>query len=69
VTIHEHFAAYHAAIAADAAWSAELLRRFGKRAGDVRYTKQGEGEPGSTLRRLYVAWVNAERVRQEGVSA
>ncbi len=35
---------------ADNAWSAELGRLFGKRAGDVRYTKQGKGEPGSVLR-------------------
>ena len=39
----------------DDAWSAELQRRFGKRAGDVRYTLQGKGEPGSVLRLLYDA--------------
>jgi hypothetical protein len=49
-----------AAQAADDAYSAELRRRFGKRAGDVRYTALGEGEPGSKLRRLFDAWDNAQ---------
>ena len=53
--------AYRAAIAADDAYSAELRRLFGKRAGDVRYTKAGEGEPGSDLNRLYLAWTEANR--------
>jgi len=39
----------------DKAWSAELQRLFGKRAGDVRYLAQGYGEPGSELRRLHDA--------------
>lgn len=39
--------------AADDAWSAELTRSFGKKAGDVRYTPAGEGEPGSALRLAY----------------
>ena len=53
--------AYHAAIAADEAWSAELRRLFGAKAGDVRYTKRGEGEPGSELRRLHDAKIAADR--------
>lgn len=32
---------YRAFLAADAAWSSELQRLFGRKAGDVRYTKQG----------------------------
>jgi hypothetical protein len=44
--------AYQRAHEADDAWSKELQRLFGKRAGDVRYTKKGEGAPGSKLRRL-----------------
>jgi hypothetical protein len=61
--------AYHAAIAADDAWSAELRRLFGSSAGNVRYTKRGEGEPGSELRRLYEAKVAADRaLRGESVA-
>jgi hypothetical protein len=45
--------------AADDAWGDELRRLFGKRAGDVRYTVQGKGEAGSTLRGLHDAQVAA----------
>lgn len=45
--------AYRAAQAADEAWSNELRRLFGKKAGDVRYTSRGAGAPGSKLRRLH----------------
>lgn len=52
-------AAFHAAIedfgAADAAWSVELSRTFGSRAGDARYTPEGRGEPGSALADAYEA--------------
>jgi hypothetical protein len=44
-----------AAQVTDDAWGAELRKLFGKRAGDVRYTSQGKGEPDSTLRQLYEA--------------
>ena len=37
------------------AWTDELRRLFGKRAGDVRYTSQGRGEPGMDLNRLWIA--------------
>lgn len=54
---------------ADDAWSIELQRLFGKRAGDVRYTRQGEGELGSELRRLYecrtFAMMQWEMARQD----
>jgi hypothetical protein len=43
------------ALETDQAWSAELQRLFGKRAGDVRYTKQGKGAPGTALRAIYEA--------------
>lgn len=49
-------AKWRAAMDADNAWSAELQRQFGKRAGDVRYTSVGEGAKGSTLRTLYDAF-------------
>lgn len=40
---------------ADDAWGAKLRQLFGKRAGDVRYSPQGKGDPGSVLRALYEA--------------
>ena len=54
------FETYRAALAADDAYGAELRRVFGLRAGDVRYTKQGNGEQGSTLRALYAAKIAAD---------
>jgi hypothetical protein len=41
------------ALQADFAWSKALADIFGNRAGDVRYTKEGEGKPGTVLRNLY----------------
>ena len=41
------------AYAADAAWSAELVRLFGKQACYKRYTAEGKGAEGSKLRRLH----------------
>jgi len=59
-------AAYRAAMDADDAWSAELRRRFGKNAGDVRYTAKGKGPTGSNLRRLHDAKIAADaRLRGE----
>jgi hypothetical protein len=46
---------HKAALATDNAWSAELCKAFGKRAGDVRYTVEGQGRPGSALRAAYEA--------------
>ena len=40
---------------ADDAWQAELVRLFGKQAGDKRYAAEGKGAEGSELRRLYEA--------------
>lgn len=50
---------YVDACAADTAWQAELVRLFGKRAGDVRYTSEGRGDPGSVLRSLHDEFVRA----------
>jgi hypothetical protein len=47
---------YKDACKADDAWSAELVKLYGKRAGDMRYTKEGKGSEGSELRRLHDAW-------------
>lgn len=47
---------YQEAKDADDAWHAELVKQFGKQAGDKRYTKEGKGEAGTELRRLYEAW-------------
>lgn len=49
------FEAHYAFQDADDAWSRELQRLFGKRAGDVRYTDAGKGAPGSVLRSLHDA--------------
>ncbi len=46
---------HRAALATDDAWQAELVRCFGKQAGDVRYAKAGKGEPGTPLRAAYEA--------------
>lgn len=53
------FADYYAAIAADNAWMAELVRLYGpSHASHIRYTKRGQGEPGSTLNALYLDFYN-----------
>ena len=46
-------ATYNEAIRADDAWSAEGRRLFGARWGDVRYTREAHGEPGTLLADLY----------------
>jgi hypothetical protein len=46
--------ALQAALSAETVWAMELRRAFGPLAGTARYTKQGEGEPGSQLRAAYV---------------
>lgn len=50
MTPHEAYANF---LTTDNAWSDELRRRFGKRAGDVRYT--AEGRTGEVLERLHAA--------------
>jgi hypothetical protein len=49
------------------AWSMELKRLFGKRAGDVRYTAQGKGDPGTELRRLYDAREDARKAYGDAI--
>lgn len=49
---------------ADAAWSRELQRVFGKDAGTARYQKQGRGEPGTELRIAY-EWRETARLAYE----
>ena len=44
---------------ADDAWSDELARLFGKKAGDVRYTERGRGDESSRLRQLHSAFRSA----------
>jgi len=53
-------AAYYAALDADNAWQRELVKQFGARAGDVRYTETGQGAEGSTLRKLHDAKLAAD---------
>ena len=48
---------------ADDAWSTELRRLFGKRAGDVRYTEKGRGAPGSKRRKLHDAFAEASEAQ------
>jgi hypothetical protein len=50
---------------ADDAWQAELVRLFGKQAGDKRYSPEGKGAEGSELRRLY----NAKRETSDAYGA
>ena len=59
-------ALYRAAVAADEAYGAELRRLFGKLAGDARYAPEGDGEPGSELRRLRDAKLAADAALEGG---
>lgn len=52
------FALHRAAIKADAAWSTDLHRVFGKDAGDARYDSRGTSTP--ELRRLCDAKLAAD---------
>lgn len=47
---------YREAVAADAAWMAALKAANLGRPGDVRYTKAGEGQPGTALRAAFEDW-------------
>jgi hypothetical protein len=51
--MNTNHALYYAALEADNAWQAELVRLFKKNAGDIRYTDKGKGDPGSVLRTLH----------------
>lgn len=50
---------YHAALAADNAWHAELTRVYGRRAGDMRYRAEGKATPA-----LHALWA-AKRAADE----
>lgn len=54
--------AYHAAIAADDEWEAELRRR-----GISRYTMQAQGEPESDLRTLYEHKLRADEENRQAI--
>lgn len=61
-TMHSaHAQKYYDAIAADNAWSDELVKQFGKLASDYRYTMKGKGEINSVLRKLYDAKLSADK--------
>jgi hypothetical protein len=49
---------YTAWMQAEHAWSAELTRVYGKRAGDMRYGLSGHCTP--TLKALYDEWVRCQ---------
>lgn len=59
--MNPHHIAYNAFAAADDAWSAELVRAFGKRASEARYTAEGKGEPGTPLRAASDAFHEARK--------
>ena len=49
--------AYRAFMRADNAWHDELVKVFGKRAGDARYTPEGKSTP--MLKELHTAFQDA----------
>lgn len=53
-------AAWRRAMETDEAWSKELVRCYGKDAGDVRYSDIGRGTAGSHLRALFNARMEAQ---------
>ncbi len=61
------FTTYYAAADADAAWSAELRRVFGKSSGDARYDARGTSTP--ELRRLYDAKIAADEAQRADAAA
>jgi hypothetical protein len=52
--------AHREALATDNAWQAELVKAFGKHAGDMRYQSPGKGDPGTALRAAYEARMAAQ---------
>jgi len=54
--------AHRQAFLTDTAWQHELTRLFGKRAGDVRYTAEGKGKPGTILRNIYEVRMLAQAI-------
>lgn len=54
----QHAELYHAAVSADEAWHAELVKAFGKRAGDRRYDSDKSGHP-MACRLAHAVWQQA----------
>ena len=50
---------------ADAEWSLELVREFGREAGQARWEPRGRGRPGEKLHTLWLARDNARRVWEQ----
>jgi hypothetical protein len=56
-------ALYTTALETEREWMRAIAREFpGKRPGDVRYTAQGKGTPGSTLREAHDAHYVANKL-------
>lgn len=68
ITVERVHELYEAAVAADDEWMARLRTYFpGRRPGDVRYTKEGIGEPGGALRAAHDKFQAAIREWQAAV--
>lgn len=63
------FGLYRAAVIIDDLYGAELRHVFGKHVGNRRYTDEGKGEPGTKLRQLHLAKLEADRLWDEYASA
>lgn len=59
---------YRAACITDKVWMTAIIAAFPRlRAGDVRYTPQAQGEPGSALRAAYDSWVAANKAWRDSL--
>jgi len=73
---NDYKATYCAFDAADRDWQAELVRVYGRSAGEARYLPLGKGAPGTTLHKLHLAreaarvawWREVERERARKAS-
>jgi hypothetical protein len=64
------FSLYHAACAADDAWMDEIRKAFPRQwAGNVRYTQEGIGKEGSSLRAAYDRWKEANEAWRNEMEA
>ena len=66
-------AAYQEALQADNVWQASLVKAFGKRAGDVRYTELGRTHPDcveayKVFRAANDKWLNFVRLARQGIT-
>jgi len=55
------------ALEAESAWFNELVRLYGRKACDVRYTEAAKGEKGTALRQLYLDYRNATEYWRESL--